>query len=208
MTDSFTADATLARPENRARRVLVTGAAGRIGSYVAAHAPDRYDLHLMVQDAAQGEAIAAYGEVVVADLGDLDRLKDLCQGIDTVVHLAGDPSPDATWSSLLQTNIVGTYHTFVAAKAAGCRRVVYASSIHAVSGYPADVQVKTRRSTRATSTASPSASARRWGATWPSRKGSRSSRCALAPSSRWRPSSRTTACRISMPSSRSGTCIN
>jgi len=143
MTDSFTADATLARPENRARRVLVTGAAGRIGSYVAAHAPDRYDLRLMVQDVAQGEAIAAYGEVVVADLGDLDRLKDLCQGIDTVVHLAGDPSPDATWSSLLQTNIVGTYHTVVAAKAAGCRRVVYASSIHAVSGYPADVQVKT-----------------------------------------------------------------
>src|SRR3712207_7646535 len=35
------------------------------------------------------------------------------------------------------------YHTFVAAKAAGCRRVIYASSIHAVSGYPSDVQVKT-----------------------------------------------------------------
>src|SRR3712207_7240554 len=35
------------------------------------------------------------------------------------------------------------YHTFVAAKAAGCRRVIYASSIHAVSGYPAGVQVKT-----------------------------------------------------------------
>jgi nucleoside-diphosphate-sugar epimerase len=32
---------------------------------------------------------------------------------------------------------------FVAAKSAGCRRVIYASSIHAVSGYPADVQVKT-----------------------------------------------------------------
>ena len=40
-------------------------------------------------------------------------------------------------------NITGTYNTYVAAKAAGCRRVIYASSIHAVSGYPADVQVKT-----------------------------------------------------------------
>ena len=57
--------------------------------------------------------------------------------------MAGDPSPSATWESLLPTNIIGTYNIFVAAKAAGCRKVIYASSIHAVSGYPADVQVKT-----------------------------------------------------------------
>jgi hypothetical protein len=43
----------------------------------------------------------------------------------------------------VEDNITGTYHTYVAAKAAGCRRVIYASSIHAVSGYPPDVQVKT-----------------------------------------------------------------
>jgi len=78
--------------DDRARRVLVTGAAGRIGSYFAAHAPDTYRLRLMVQDAAQGAAIAEHGEVVVADLGDLERLKNLCQGIDTVVHLAGNPN--------------------------------------------------------------------------------------------------------------------
>jgi nucleoside-diphosphate-sugar epimerase len=40
--------------------------------------------------------------------------------------------------------MTGTYYTFVAAKSARCRRVIYASSIHAVSGYPRDVQVKTR----------------------------------------------------------------
>ncbi len=142
MTGSFTAAGTSARADSRTRRVLVTGAAGRIGSYFAAHTHDTYRLRLMVQDPAQAAALEGYGEVVVADLNDLERLKSLCQGIDTVVHLAGDPSPDATWHSLLQTNIIGTYHTFVAAKAAGCRRVVYASSIHAVSGYPTDVQVK------------------------------------------------------------------
>lgn len=63
--------------------------------------------------------------------------------MDTVVHLAGSANPAATWDELLQTNIVGTYQTCVAARAAGCRRVVYASSIHAVSAYPPDVQVKT-----------------------------------------------------------------
>src|SRR5438477_6137422 len=130
--------------EARRRRVLVTGAAGNIGSYFAEHAHDRYELRLMVQQ-MDGDAasLQAYGEVVAGDLGDLDRMKELCRGVDTVVHLAADASPSATWHSLLHANIIGTYHAFVAAKAAGCRRVIYASSIHAVSGYPPDVQVKT-----------------------------------------------------------------
>jgi nucleoside-diphosphate-sugar epimerase len=123
---------------------LVTGAAGRIGSYFAEHAPTQYALRLMVQEMdAHAQALQRFGDVVIGDLGDLERMKDLCQDIDTVLHLAADPDPSATWSSLLPANIIGTYNTFVAAKAAGCRRVLYASSIHAVSGYPADVQVKT-----------------------------------------------------------------
>jgi UDP-glucose 4-epimerase len=126
------------------RRVLVTGAAGRIGSYFAEQAADRYRLRLMVRSGdEQAERLRPYGEVVEADLADLERLKQLCEGIDTVLHLAGDPDPSATWDSLLQANIIGTYNMMVAAKAAGCRRVIYASSIHAVSGYPTDVQVKT-----------------------------------------------------------------
>jgi len=135
------------RGPSRKRAVLVTGAAGRIGSYFAHNAPQgRYDLRLMVrgdEDAGQIEALRAFGEVVEGDLADLEGLKRLCEGIDTVVHMAADPSPSATWGDLLPANVIGTYHVFAAAKAAGCRRVIYASSIHAVSGYPADVQVKT-----------------------------------------------------------------
>ena len=147
MAQSYTATETGALAKAAAgvrRRVLVTGAAGRIGSYFAEHSHHKYDLRLMDREADENaEKIKAYGEFVTADLGDLERLKELCQGIDTVVHLAADPSPAATWSSVIETNITGTYHTYVAAKAAGCRRVIYASSIHAVSGYPPDVQVKT-----------------------------------------------------------------
>ncbi len=126
------------------KQVLVTGAAGRIGSYFAEQTHGRYQLRLMVRGDEPGiEKLGAWGEVVTADLADLDKLKEVCAGIDAIVHLAGDPDPNALWSDLLGTNIVGTYHLFAAAKAAGVRRVVYASSIHAVSGYPADVQVKT-----------------------------------------------------------------
>lgn len=122
-------------PEPKPRRVLVTGAAGRIGRWFAESAPPRLNLRLMIRP---GEDLAGGFE---ADLADLPRLKEACEGIDTVVHLAGDPRPGAPWASLLPNNVVGTYNLFAAAKAAGCRRVVYASSIHAVSAHPPDAQV-------------------------------------------------------------------
>ena len=141
---SATAPGSLAQAPTTRRRVLVTGAAGRIGSYFAEHNHSNYDLRLMVQTLDDdAKALEPFGEVVECDLGDLSRLTGLCQGIDTVLHLAGNPAPSQTWNSVLENNLTGTYHTYVAAKAAGCRRVVYASSIHAVSGYPKDVQVKT-----------------------------------------------------------------
>lgn len=125
------------------RRVLVTGAAGNIGSYFAEHSSKRYSLRLMLREDDKPDGLDRHGEIVTGDLSDLEQMKQFCAGIDTVVHLAANPSPSATWDEILPANIVGTYNTFIAAKAAGCRRVIYASSIHAVSGYPADVQVKT-----------------------------------------------------------------
>jgi dTDP-4-dehydrorhamnose reductase len=129
------------------KHVLVTGAAGRIGSYFARnHDTNRFDLRLMVRkedEAENVDALRSYGEVITGNLGDLEGLKAHFRGVDTILHLAADPSPSAVWSSVIENNITGTYHVFAAAKAAGCRRVVYASSIHAVSGYPTDVQVKT-----------------------------------------------------------------
>lgn len=127
------------------RKVLVTGAAGHIGSYFAEHCRERYDLRLMVrpgEEAAKVEAIRAFGQVVEADLVDGEAIKRCCQGTDAVVHLAADPMPAAAWESILPNNIVGTYNVFAGARAAGCRRVVYASSIHAVGGYLSDVQVR------------------------------------------------------------------
>jgi hypothetical protein len=135
----------LAAAKIKRRKVLVTGAAGNIGTYFATHSHKKYSLRLMVHDCDDPKKCAALkrsGEVVYSDVTNLNRMKQICEGIDTVVHLAGDPSPSATWDSLLQANIIGTYNTFVAAKAMKCRRLIYASSIHAISGYPSDVQVK------------------------------------------------------------------
>lgn len=139
---AFTPDRPLAARSDSDRRVLVTGAAGRIGSWFCAHAADRYRLRRLVQREADAADLAGHGETVVADLADLPAMKAACAGIDTVLHLAAVPDAGAAWSELLRDNIVGCYHAFVAARAAGCRRLVFASSIHAVSGHPPDVQVK------------------------------------------------------------------
>jgi len=143
MASSFTLRPSRAKRENIRRRILVTGAAGRIGSFFAETFQERYELRLMVREGDPVDAIEGMGEIVTCDLSDLDGLKRACEGIDTVVHLAAQPHPAATWQQLLEPNIVGTYHLFAAAKSANCRRVIFASSIHAVSGYSKDVQVKT-----------------------------------------------------------------
>ncbi|NHZ91394.1 NAD-dependent epimerase/dehydratase family protein [Massilia sp. CCM 8733] len=124
-----------------ARKVLVTGAAGRIGRSFVREQHGRFDLRLGDLDSA---ALAHMGgEAVLLDVTDLDACMRACAGVHTVLHLAADPLPDADFhASLLPTNIIGSYNVFLAAKAQGCRRVVFASSAQAVEGYPLDVQVQ------------------------------------------------------------------
>ncbi|BCM91347.1 uronate dehydrogenase [Abditibacteriota bacterium] len=145
MAHSFDANGTgaLAQLNSTTRRVAITGAAGRIGSYFAEKLHHKYELVLIDRDADDLQKVASYGKTVLAELSEIDKLADAFQGADTLIHLAGNPDPGQTWSSVVDNNITGTYNAFVAAKVAGCRRIIYASSIHAVSGYPKDVQVKT-----------------------------------------------------------------
>jgi nucleoside-diphosphate-sugar epimerase len=120
--------------------VLITGAAGRIGSWLTQHLAGRYDF--VLSDVRPPDHTRGF-PFVEADIADLEAMRRLCQGVDTVVHLAADPSMEATWESLLPRNLVGLYNIFQAAHEAGCRRVIFASSVNAVFGYPKDVQVRT-----------------------------------------------------------------
>jgi UDP-glucose 4-epimerase len=121
--------------------VLVTGAAGRIGSGYARYAAGRFRLRLSDRAGFGLTRLARFGELVEAELTDPDALRRACAGVDTVLHLAAQPDPRAGWEDLLEPNLIGCYQLFRAAAEAGCRRVVYASSVHAVSGYPAGHQV-------------------------------------------------------------------
>jgi nucleoside-diphosphate-sugar epimerase len=120
------------------RRILLTGASGRIGSFFTRAWVGKYDLLLTDLKSP----LDAHGfPFVQADIADFDKIRPLFEGVDTVVHLAADHRTFATWEELHAPNIVGVRNVFEAALQAGCRRVVYASSINAVGGYPRDQQV-------------------------------------------------------------------
>ena len=123
------------------KRILLTGAAGRIGTAFRRYTGDRYDLYLGVHHLGKLEDPAGH-EVVELEIADPASCQEACKGIDVVIHLAGSPSPRADfYDTLLDSNIKGTFNIFQAACDQGCQRVIVTSSVQAVVGYPLDVQV-------------------------------------------------------------------
>ena len=110
------------------KRVLITGAAGRIGSMLARVTAERYRIRLADRERPTIGGMDA--EAVALDITDPAACSSACVSIDTVVHLAADPNPGADFeSSLLPNNIVGTFNMFRAAADAGCQRMILASSV-------------------------------------------------------------------------------
>ena len=114
------------------RRLLITGATGTIGSLLAERLAGDFDV---VQHARTAEGGEQEQVLRCADLADYDEVRALMDGVDTVLHLAGEASPEAEWDSVLESNIVGYRNVLEAAREAGVRRVVYASSNHAMGMY-------------------------------------------------------------------------
>ena len=123
------------------RRLLITGAAGRIGTAYRHHIGDRYDLRLSDQKPIPD---SNRFESLTLDLADPDSAQRVCEGMDTVLHLAADPRTSAEfYKDLLEPNFKAVYNVFRAAKDQGCQRVIFASSVNAVRGYPLERQVRT-----------------------------------------------------------------
>ncbi|MEV0392562.1 NAD-dependent epimerase/dehydratase family protein [Polymorphospora rubra] len=117
------------------RRILVTGAGGRIGNYLRQRlpGPDRI-LRLLDVGPQTAPAPGEPVEVLRADLTDAGAVAAACAGVDAVVHLAALRGED-TWENILRVNVDGTRTLLEAARVAGVPRVVLASSIHAAGFY-------------------------------------------------------------------------
>jgi nucleoside-diphosphate-sugar epimerase len=112
-----------------ARRVLITGLSGLIGTALRNHVGGTYTLRGLNRRAVPGV------DCHLADLGDLDAIRPAFAGIDTVVHLAAAAGDDNAPADVMRSNVVGAYNVFEAARLAGVARVIFASSGATVSGW-------------------------------------------------------------------------
>ncbi|RTL39180.1 MAG: NAD(P)-dependent oxidoreductase [Candidatus Melainabacteria bacterium] len=115
------------------KTVLITGAAGNIGTKLRRHLHGRYTLRLL--DINGGDPDES-PEIIPIDLSTWsDALLELFAGVDAVVHLAADPHENKSWQELISPNLDALNNVFIAATKTNVPRVVFASSNHLMGGY-------------------------------------------------------------------------
>jgi len=113
------------------KKIVLTGAGGRLGSHLREPLTRLAD-ELVSSDLTDDIATLYPNErYVSADLTKLDEIVSLLEGADMVVHF-GAVGDEAPFETILGPNIIGAYNVWEAAFQNKLRRVVYASSIHAV----------------------------------------------------------------------------
>lgn len=113
------------------KKLVLTGAAGRLGSYLREPLTKLAD-ELVSTDIAEDIGTLYAGESYVqADLADLDAMIEVLKDADMVVHF-GAIGDEAPFEEILGPNIIGAHNVWEAAYRNGVKRVVYASSVHAV----------------------------------------------------------------------------
>ena len=115
------------------KRLLITGAAGRLGRELRAHLHEFAEVLRLTDIADMGPA-APHEELVRCDLASIADVLPLAEGVDVIIHAGGVPLEN-TFASILNGNIIGTYNIYEAARQHGVKRVIYTSSNHAIGFY-------------------------------------------------------------------------
>ncbi|QBY00227.1 NAD(P)-dependent oxidoreductase [Rhodophyticola sp. CCM32] len=120
-------------------RILITGAAGRLGTELRkglAHLAE----HVRLSDRQEAQDLQPHEEMIVCELGDYDAVLALTSGVDAIVHFGGAPL-ETDFETILDSNIRGSYHIYEGARKNGVRRVIYASSVHAIGYHEMGAQI-------------------------------------------------------------------
>jgi uronate dehydrogenase len=123
-------------------RVLITGAGGGIGRSLRESLQGVYPV-LRLSDRVPLAAARAGEEVDCTDLADMAGVERIVADVDGILHLGG-VSGESEWEPILRSNIVGTYNLFEAARRAQVKRIIVATSNHAVGFYPRDQRIDHR----------------------------------------------------------------
>jgi uronate dehydrogenase len=118
------------------KKVLFLGATGRVGPGILEEYQSKYKQDYDFILGSRKKLTIKNYETVKIDFSSITSLKKAMKNIDIVLDLAAESNPSATFKEILKPNIEGTYNVFEAAKQAKVQRVIYASSVHAIRGYP------------------------------------------------------------------------
>lgn len=127
-------------------RVLITGAAGALGKELR-RSGTKLGKAIRLTDRLPSTALGAHEEDRPLDLADMAAVSAAVAGCDAIVHL-GAQATEGTWDAVLQSNIIGTYNIYEAARRHGTKRIVYASSIHTVGYYERNHTIDAKVPTR------------------------------------------------------------
>ncbi|MGI9412055.1 MAG: NAD-dependent epimerase/dehydratase family protein [Hyphomicrobiales bacterium] len=116
----------------RFNRLLITGAGGMLGK-VLRQGLKPLATTVRLSDRAGMDEAGPGEELAPCELGDFDAVMAAVGGCDAVVHFGAAPV-ERPWEEILESSIKGGYNVYEAARRHGVKRIVYASSIHAV-GY-------------------------------------------------------------------------
>jgi uronate dehydrogenase len=105
--------------------VLLTGAAGTIGTSLRKYLGDQY--HFRCLDI---KAVSESYDVRIVDITNFKSVLKAMRSVDAVIHLAANPDPRQSWQDVYASGINGTYNVFEAARQAGVKKIIYASSGH------------------------------------------------------------------------------
>ncbi len=124
------------------QKILITGAAGGIGRRLRRLLRGRFAA-IRLSDIVRPADLAPDEEFMPADVADLAAVEKLMAGIDGIVHLGG-MAVENDWETILSSNIVGARNVFEAARRHGVKRIVFASSNHAVGFYRRNRRIGTQ----------------------------------------------------------------
>ncbi len=124
---------TTAKGAPKAKRILLTGAAGGVGTVLRKLLRGIYP-ELRLSDIAEPKGLAKDEKFIPADLADMAAVEKIVKGVDGIIHLGG-VSIEKPWDMVHRANIVGCYNLFEAARKHRVKRVVFASSNHAIGFY-------------------------------------------------------------------------
>ena len=119
--------------------ILITGAAGDVGARLRRLLRGVYP-RIRISDIRKPSDLGSDEEFIAADLADYGQVGKITSGIEGIVHLGGF-SVEGPWETIHRSNIVGCYNLFEAAYRSGVKRVVFASSNHAVGFYPRERKI-------------------------------------------------------------------